>query len=234
MNKVYIGIPSYDGQIHYGLMDAIVQASPKNQIYAFQNANQSWLTKNFNALLCSALNDRDKGVTHFCMIHADIVPLDRGWLDEMLEIMMNVRADVLSVVSPIKNGTGLTSTAVDEMRPSKLPRALALWQRRRLTMLEIYKQAETFTDPKLLINTGLMLIDIRNTWIENVSFRFEDSIIKEDGKFYAVGMPEDWLFSRDAKRKGASLFVTRAIRLKHIGPTAYHNDKPFGTKKTDD
>lgn len=101
-------------------------------------------------------------------------------------------------------------------------------------MTEIYQRDATFTDPKLLLNTGLMLIDIRKPWIEKCWFEFVDRIEKIDGKFVDVGMSEDWHFSRKAREMGASLWATREISVRHIGGGEFPNDQPWGVLKTDE
>ena len=68
----------------------------------------SLLASGFNSLWCTALK---RGVTHFAMLHADIRP-DRNWLDVMLAELQRTGADLVSVVTPIKDARGLTSTGI--------------------------------------------------------------------------------------------------------------------------
>ena len=53
---------------------------------------------------------------------------------------------------------GVTTTAID-------PPAV-----RRFTMKEILARPETFTHPDLLVNTGMLLVDMRDDWIERAYF----------------------------------------------------------------
>ena len=46
-------------------------------------------------------------------------------------------------------------------------------------------------------------------------------------------MPEDWLFSRQARANGAKLFATREVKLLHRGPKSFGNMNAWGTAKTD-
>jgi hypothetical protein len=189
----------------------------------------SALTRNFNELWCAALNEREKGVTHFMMLHDDIAP-EPWFADTMMDIMTSNNADVVSVIVPIKDHTGYTSTALDAP-----PFAGAdPWRVTRLTMHEVYNDyPATFTRHNLLINTGCMLVDIRKPWVEQVRFRFEDKIVKRNGKFYAENMPEDWLFSQDALKLGAKLYATRVVKVNHVGQIKFSNALTWGTEKSD-
>ena len=112
------------------------------------------------------------------------------------------------------------------------------WRVKRLTLNEIYNDYEpTFTHEKLLVNTGLMLVDLRKTWVENVWFAFEDKIIpdpKAPGNFKAVGISEDWFFSRRARELGAKLFATREVAVRHVGSADYSNASAWGSLGEDD
>jgi hypothetical protein len=151
------------------------------------------------------------------MLHADVVPEDL-WLDKMLAIMEDKKADVLSAVIPIKSPDGMTSTAIESDDP---------WLPRRLNMAEVYERARTFTDPGLLVNSGLMLVDIRSAWVDRIFFRFEDKIQESDGEFKARVVSEDWLFSRDARKLGAKIYATTEVLVNHmVGVMAYSNGRP--------
>ena len=227
-NKVYIGVPTYDGSLRAetmvglqgrGMVDVVIRV-----------LGMSLLTRLFNTLLGEALNLRKKGITHFLLHHADIGILDPGWLDKMLLLMEQNGADVLSAVVPIKNHEGVTSTALDRTDP-----VFEGWHVRRYTLAEIHALPEkTWTHPDLLLNTGVMLIDLRKPWVENIWFRFDDRIEKDlNGHFRVLNMPEDWLFSRDAKKLGAKLYATSEITLAHHGCQAWPSDQVYGSLKTD-
>ncbi len=220
--RTMIVIPTYDGKMHSGLLHS-TRTCAKEQPYAIGTSGSSFLTRCFNVLWAGCLNARDKGFTHFCMLHADVVP-DGQWLDKMHEIMAAKEADILSVVMPIKSQEGVTSTALD-VRDH--------WQVQRLTMHEIFKLDPTFTHEKILINTGLMLVDIRKPWVENVFFRTEDLMEKVDGKFKVRAMSEDWAFSRDARAAGAKIFATREVLAIHHGNASFPNSFEWGTLTTD-
>lgn len=224
--QVFVGIPSYGNQIHEGILGAFVKAS-ENQVASVCCASYSILTRNFNILLCGALNMRNVGVTHFLLWHADIVPTTDFFIDKMLDLMNKKQADVLSVIIPIKEKTGFTSTAMETDDP---------WTFKRLTMTEVFDKRcnATFTDPKLVVNSGLMLVDLRKPWVENICFDFEERIYRdENGTFKAGGVSEDWLFSRRAKALGAKLYATREIQAVHMGAHGFTNYAAWGTKAHD-
>lgn len=226
MTQVYVGIPSYDGRVHDGVMSAVLaQMRGKAGFMKFLRVESgSWLCRNFNILYAHALNLREEqGITHFCLLHEDLEPEDGEWLQKMVQLATERKADVLSVISPLKCDKGLTSTALDEFG---VPR--------RLTLHEAYNDyPATFTEPNLLINTGLMLIDITKPWAEEVCFTMIDKIIKVNGQFEAQGTPEDWNFSRFARSKGASIWATREIAVTHNGGGHWGNWGPWGSLKKD-
>jgi hypothetical protein len=158
------------------------------------------------------------------MIHDDIAP-QPGWLDIMLHIMDREKVDVLSAIVPQKTMQGFTSTAFGTG-------ALGC-QLKRLTMKEAYAGPATIKSADLLVNTGLMLVDMRKPWVEKVCFKFEDDIAKVDGKYVPVEISEDWYFSREARAYGAKLAATREIGVKHFGRAAYVNTQPWGSAETD-
>jgi hypothetical protein len=213
LTSVYLATPTYDGRIHNEILGAYLGGSNKGIIAKYQIQSGSWITRNFNSCYAAALNERKNGVTHFCLLHDDVVPSTSLWLDSMVTTMERVRASVLSVVVPLKWDRGDTSTAIDTDTGPK-----------RMTLAEVYKQEPTFTDPRILLNTGCMLVDIRQDFADKLWFEFEDKIVKgEDGNFYAIGVPEDWHYSRQAKALGASLWATREIPVKHIGGGQWSN-----------
>jgi len=219
ITRAIISIPTYNGHVHMGLIGAIHCASFRMKDHGIRIIRQSLLTKCFNMLWQAALKDRERGITHFAMLHADIVPED-GWLDKMLEICETNQTDVLSTIIPLKNFSGLTSTAFEVGEK---------WKCRRLTMTEVIEGPETFHSEDLLLNTGLMVCDIRKPWANEIVFRFEDSIVNGE----AVNVPEDWGFSRQVRELGGKLFATRAIKAQHFGEVDFDNYQAWGTMKTD-
>jgi hypothetical protein len=191
----------------------------------------SLLANNFNRLWCEALNTRaERGWTHFAMHHADVSAEPR-WLDTLLAEMDRVAADVLSVVIPLKDERGLTSTAV---------RTPGRDDFRRLTLREVMALPPTFAaadvalDKVLLVNTGLWLCRFTAPWVEGVCFEVRDRIYQDEaGRFRAAVLPEDWNFALWCADHGLKVFATRAVKVTHRGGQDYGNDTAWGTWATD-
>ncbi len=254
---VLLAMPQYTNSVKSeAAIGWLVTASQQHKCrVVHKNFRSSLLGRSFNDLWASALQGAQNGViTHFAMIHHDIGPEPAApdgrriwWLDEMLDEMERVRADVLSVVSPIKDHRGLTSTAIDDPQDPYEPE-------RRLTMHEILQLPETFTaedcfkmgiNPHrhiLLVNTGLLLVDIRKPWVlgdwaanRPVMFTINDRIRRNpDGQWTVDVESEDWYFSREAARWGAQVYCTRKIAIKHFGEVAWTNHEDWGTWKVDE
>lgn len=219
-NIVFIGVPTYDGNVHHGGLMSILHTKFKTP-FMIDVGKASLLAFAFNNLFCQALNRRERGITHFLLMHADIEPFG-PFLDTLMDVMTRFEADVVSAIVPIKDTSGFTSTALDE--PDRI---------RRLTMKEIFERDKTFTAPNLLLNSGLMLVDIRKPWVEKAHFTIRDRVMNRDGKWRAEVMPEDWGFSRQATQLGAKLVATREVELLHHGSAPYPNSQAWGFKETD-
>src|SRR5215469_11944582 len=107
--KVFLAVPHY-GSIESGTAGALLTASAQFSPYVNFEPG-SLLSYVFNRLWCECLNmRRERPVTHFAMLHADMCP-DPGWLDILVTELERTGADVMSAVAPIKDQRGLTSTA---------------------------------------------------------------------------------------------------------------------------
>lgn len=211
--RTALSIPTYDGRIRIETMFSVLNATKNLNATLIQSIGSSLLTKCFNQLWTSALNARKPhGITHFAMIHSDL-GVEAGWLDKMHEIMKKTSADVVSSVIALKAAGGMTSTA-EETEDEFLPRNYSLSECTN----------GTWTSPGLLVNTGLILCDLRGAWVDNVCFSMRDQIrISTTGERYALCASEDWDFSRQAKKYGAKLFATTEIRVDHYGHAMYPN-----------
>lgn len=204
------------------------------------SSRSSLLAHGFNVLWATALAWQKAGAADYFLLHHDDVEVRTpGWLDVMLAEMTRVGAAVLSAVVPIKNGTGETSTAVETRCP---------WNPRRLTLAECLRLPRTFSGAdvggQLLVNTGLMLVNLsRPEWHETVSmfefgvtteelrfkFQIRDRIVpRPDGILVAEVRPEDWEFSRECNGHGLPVFATTAVRLIHHGGFGWPNYAPDG------
>jgi len=224
-NRLYVALPSYDGSRSNTLGILDLQSTLGDRAILHESTG-SLLTHNFNTNLCEALNRREEfGLSHFILLHSDVLPLDPNWITLLLSEMSRVDAQVLSLVLPIKSADGLTSTALDTDE----------WYPRRLTMAEVMSLPVTFTHEKLLINTGCLLIRFDEPWVEKVCFQTKDAIRRDaDGKFHAVAEPEDWSFSRQCRSLGVRMFATRIVKAVHQGTNGYRNDVVWGKPVDED
>jgi hypothetical protein len=141
--------------------------------------------------------------------------------------MQNARADALGCFIPIKNPLGLTSTAIDTDE----------WLPQRLTLREAKALPVTWTANNLLLNTGLLLIDlaaISNRATHLPYFMVNDRIEYVAGTFTAYHQSEDWNFSRQCSARGLRLFVTRAVGVEHSGISIYSNNPAWGIETDND
>jgi hypothetical protein len=165
------------------------------------------------------------GYTHFAMIHDDIVPLVPDWLDVLLAVMDEQDADVVSAVSPIKDDKGLTSTGYDT--PGN-PLGV-----RRLTMREVFALPETFTDPYLVVNTGLFVCKLgawcRETWFQQCHGLVEMA----SGQLSPTMISEDWDWSRMVRKAGRRMVATRRVPLYHEH-RQYHTEGVWGRWERDE
>ena len=228
MAQVFLAIPTYLDRIENSNLILAVLNATEHHAIAPVTSSTSANCLGFNILWLKALSLRSAGFTHFCMLHSDVVP-EHFFVDKMLSVMARTGADVLSAVIPIKDQKGLTSTALDEPVGDWDPR----WRKRRLTLREIHELEPTFTHDRLLLNTGLMLVDITKPWVDSIHFHFDDAIIEHRGERVAVASPEDWNFSMDARALGAKLYATREVRVMHAGQAMYSNGFAWGSWHTD-
>lgn len=232
--SVFLAAPGPHPQ-HWGNCFALMQHPPElGAVYVHPHVS-SLLPHGFNRLWAQALNLRkERGLTHFAMLHTDIVP-PVGWLWTLLQEQQAYGVDVLSCVVPLKDERGVTSTALYGGE-GKL---------QRLTMAEVMQLPVTFmaTDAKglmaracLLVNTGCWVCDFTQPWVEQMSFRFQDAIVRQaEGVFEAQTFSEDWDFSLKCASRGVSVAATRVVPLAHMdGQTAYRNDHAWGTWQTDE
>lgn len=224
--RLFLGLPHY-GQVHCETAKVFYLAPSRNADVQHADAQGSLLATVFNGLWAAAVMG---GHGWFAMLHADVVP-EPYWLDKLLGIAEGTEADVVSAVVPIKDGRGLTSTAIDTDDDP--------WgQRKRLTLDEIHRLPETFSAASfpgaggLLVNTGCLLVRL-GPWAKGVRFTIRDRILwTPDGPLVQT-IPEDWDFSRQAKAAGKKIVATREVSVRHLGSIQYGNAQPWGLWRTD-
>lgn len=231
MSTVFLAIPTY-GQVDARLLANVTMMSRGLHAVHIDSRHYSLLTANFNMAWVKALNSRQSlKLDYFVMCHADVVA-EAYWLDKLIAEQEATKADMLSVVVPIKDKSGATSTALISDAGGLV---------HRLTLSEAYEAAGTLQSfsvkraaavaqpamvkPVLLVNTGLFVVDFRQPWVEQIHFRQVDTIVRhDDGEFEARWFPEDWNFSCDAVKLGAKVMATVAVKIKHIGQAEWSND----------
>lgn len=243
-HKIFLGMPTYDGSCQVHAARAFYLTATTYLPVIRGEVGRSFLTNCFNTLWAGALNARkDHGITHFAMLHADVIPQD-GWLDVLYMELVRTGADMVSVVIPIKNVLGLTSTAIghpcnpirekdeeDHLEPV-----------RRLTLEEVHRLPATFSAEDcgyplspLWVNTGCWLCDFTKPWCEEVCFRTRDELVRRsDGSLRPVSLSEDWDFSQQLWRNGCRVLATTRVQATHVGQMTFDNDHAWGSMKTDD
>lgn len=224
--RTFLAMPTYGGT-EIAAAGQVFWAQSSQFPCMRMTSQSSLLAYGFNSLWAMALNHRNEGITHFAMLHADIVPLDPFWLDTMREMMDRTGVDVISAVVPIKSSHGFTSTALDTDP----------WHPRKLTLKEVADLPVTFQqtdipyaiEHDLLINTGCMVVKFTDEWVERFHFHIADSIAKDDNGIYRARVsPEDWNFSRWLNREGIKIAATSAVKLLHVGTAPFSNSGAWG------
>lgn len=254
--SILLALPTYDQRIHCSTVISVMQATSSPDVRIEPHfRNQSLLTGNFNSLWTIALNGHREGTfTHFGMIHSDVAA-EPGWIDRLLGIL-NTGYDLVSVVLPIKDKRGITSTAMcfpEALEPNSL-----IIGKRLLTVRECHELPGTFTGEDvlsywksrpvtsqtekavypekglLLANTGLWLADLSGDWTKNLIFHIDDYLLQsENGNLQSGVCSEDWRFSRDAQLNGCRLVCTRDVKAIHFGTAPFTNEEPWGEWATD-
>lgn len=245
--KIRLAIPSGRGSVGQWTISACCQAIAHSLRVVPVPLGNSSLTHNFNICYADAYNGRrteanPDGYTHFVLLHDDIQPVEIDWIERLYNELVARDLDVLSVIVPIKDGRGITSTAFDT----------CYWQPRRLTIWELLtgRVPGTFTNEdiptklrstgmkgtlgNLLINTGLMILRLDRPWSNRVCFQFRNEVyVKEDGSMFPVFEPEDWRFSRFLAQEGARYGATNVVSAIHYGQAAFRSDHKWGDRRWD-
>lgn len=180
----------------------------------FDDHGNSLLADAFNVHWKTALNMQLAGqnVTRFAMLHDDVIPED-FWLEKLLAELDRTGADLVAAVVPIKDGRGLSSTALDDPEDP--------WEvYRRLTMYEVHQLPETFDASdcawlfkgnalfprNLLVNTGCWVCDFTRLWRFKVHFQIHSRIAFVLGKEFETKsggiVPSGRIISNDLYREG--------------------------------
>lgn len=233
MIRPYFALPSGTGMYHFDHSNeqarTLQGAFPNG--WRRQHRSTSLLAYTFNLLYADALNNRwsesnPNGVTHFLMLHDDIIPHDNAegfpWSHDLFRVMLNHNLGVVSAVVPIKDKSGDCSTAIEDRGGDVMGST-----RYKLADFPLGRTVTSVDEPGLLINSGCMAIDLTKPWSERLYFHVKDGIRRlSDGTFQAWVDSEDWNLSRMLRRLGVKYGATAAFRVEHIGLARYESHKP--------
>ena len=246
---VFACMPSRPGVTDVRSWESLAVTGTRNCILGFGTREEgspcrfqsSLLTQSFNYPWCMALNLRERHRIDYWVIQHDDVECEEGWIDLGISELRRTGASAISAVIPIKIETGVTSTGLG-LKDVPRDRPGFREMSRKLTLQEVHKLPETFSaadtdEPEkvLLINTGALIIDFRQPWIEEFTFRQLDANIRdpETGRFHAETRGEDWNLSYFLFDRGLPYFATRKIKCRHNGQWGYVNYAPWGQWETD-
>jgi len=237
---IFLALPHYNGTAcAASMVTACLRSYSGKGFVAVKENGCSALCSNFNHLWCQALNMPN--VTHFAMVHADILPMEY-WLDVLVREMEQEQAQLVSTIVPIKDNLGITSTGIVLPGNHWTPK-------RRFTMQEIIGMPSTFdaelagySNERLVLNTGCWLADLRDArWKTELPdgslvahFEMRDMIRKVEGEYRNFFEPEDFFFSRTVQELGMKAVATRKPNVTHIGNFGYTNDAPWGQHRQDE
>jgi hypothetical protein len=244
-HSVYLAVPGV--QFCWGTFIGVLNATSRHVVHPYNGGGGFSCVFDFNVLWADALNRFEAGeITHFAMLHGDIVPdVQQRWLDILLEEMDARDAELVSAPSPIKDDRGVTSTGICDLADTWRP-----W--RRFTMRELCEQLpETFDhvaagypDRPLLHNTCCWVCDLRKPVFRETNsdgslkmlFRFPERIVRDGaGHWLKQAESEDWVLSRELWERGAkNTWITRRVRLQHRGMHEWPNDRAYGRYKDGD
>lgn len=229
--SVFMAMPTYDMTAHLWAARAFYATPSRTLQLHYGEGARSLLANGFNMLWGMALNLRLHGerLTHFAMLHADVIP-DDGWVDTLLAELEKHEAAMVSAVVPIKSPAGTTSTAIACKDPS-------VWEPERLlTLKECHALPKTFTavdcgypDRHLLVNTGCWLADLRHPcFADGPCFEIRDRMPRHAMGFKPECESEDWGFSRKVQQAGGKVMATTAVGVRHAGTYLFDSRQPWG------
>ncbi len=220
--NIFLALPNY-GHFEPQSIFTIIGATKKHNIRIFSHTS-SLLVDSFNTCWCEMLNTKD--MDYFVMLHADVIT-EGAWIDTLIDELEKNKLDVLSVVLPLKDEKGITSTGILSKDD----------QVTRLTLKEVHSLPVTFTaketpyEGTLLVNTG-MWIAKSGDWMKDFDgFRAHSQIILKDGKYETVNSPEDWDMSVVFNGFGLKVAATTLVKAGHVGKKSYPNYEIYGQER---
>lgn len=246
---ILIGCPIHTSQLEHKTASAIHFPSKRTDLDILKIfSTSSLLATNFNRIWSTALNynaerPQEKHIKWFFLLHGDIVP-EPNWVDKLIALAEKHETDLLSVVVPFKDQSGLTSTALGSPDPFNIVSRLTMHQVMELPptfgAADVHKyfslhdgivsqaQAE-LTDYPLLVNSGCIIVNMQMPYARSLYFTINDHIrTDKQGRLYPVTDPEDWFFSRLIQSHGGKVMATREVEVAHVGQRNYNNNQVWG------
>lgn len=244
--RIFIAVPTMESVHKAALPGLTAPSNAAHRLWSVRPEGHSLLPKTFNDLLCMALNERRQyGWQYFVMHHSDL-EAEVGFLDKLMDIYHYCRktydARVLSVTIPIKDRRGITSTG-KRGQNKNIVRVTQhhLWGEPCLPdVFGVESFADNAEGDHLLINTGLMVFNLNDEWVEpwvlDEAFCLRDKVFKDPvtGNFIATCMPEDWGFSVYCHRHNIKVMATKAIKVAHHGSFDFPNWHKWGNWEMDE
>lgn len=149
----------------------------------------------FNQFWANAISIQEATgkLTHFAMLHDDIVP-ESGWLDILMEDLLLSGAVMVSAVVPIKDPLGLSSTAIDNPKdPFQVERRLSMHEIEKLPL--VFGSGDCgYPDRLLLANTGCWVCDLTHPMFHErnsdgslkIHFTINDQVKWIDGGMFTL------------------------------------------------
>lgn len=204
----------------------------------------------FNLLFSRFLNNEGplpekERYSHFCLLHADVVPLGPLWLDTLLDEMDECGADVIHAPVAIKDDRGATSTSVGPMgnewgnhrkltvkelqelpSPFGLMDVLKLWENRGPAV-----GLHMFGPVCLCPNTGCLVAKLGDWCRDFPGFEIHTRMVQRNGKSVAEFAPEDWRFGHWAAQRGVKVMGSTKVRTSHLGGCPFTTAVGWGQDK---
>ncbi len=199
----------------------------------------SLLAYSFNMSFCEFRNDPT--LSRYIMLHSDVYP-HGVWLDVLAEEMDKGGFDVIHAPCAIKDGRGLTSTAVGSVREFDPVRRITTHELQELPDTFGYEEyRQRYNTPAnwfLLCNTGCLVVKRDRfpfeAFQQQGGFSVLDAIgTNKEGKWEAGVEPEDWRFGRFCAKNGLRVGCCRKVETEHYGRFGYITSRAWGEWKHD-
>jgi hypothetical protein len=237
--KVMLGVPGL--VVPMELWDFIEHASLNHDVKVFGSCRP---VGNFNKTWCEGNNAFERGERElFAMLHTDTFPNCYGWLDPLIEDVVQYNLALLSVPIAIKDPRGKMSCGLGDENDPWTPFRL-------LTATELMQQPPVF-DAATLGYPGRMLLHNNGCWIADLRFpqwrqtdseggqiahfEFREKNYRNAaGEWDTIDESEDWFFSRKVHELGLPSAISRRVTIHHEGKWRFSNNKAWGSYKQDE